>query len=382
MTTCNLTITGTSILAPNITAYGGVPATALSYDTLKGSINYYTIPTPVSLPTATKYGDYIINSNNGGTNTWITPSNANVSIGSNAGGDGSQSLNAVAIGGAAGQYGQSNYTVAIGYQAGNSNQGQYAIAIGAYAGQNSGFDGTAAQPTKSIVINASGTEIDGITAISPAPVTGGFFVAPINGVATTPTLGLGYDATSYEIVTYLTSSDQRLKTNISNTALGINFINQLRPVQFTWKDRRGIGLDSNGNLLPSANPGKRLHQGFIAQEVKQVLDNLSTDSALFTCVNDVPSTIKQKSKDSNGSTITTIVPSPHANLRGIYTLRHEEFIAPTVKAIQEVYTLTQTQQSTIQLLEAQVSTLQHQQQTQQTAIQSLEAQVSTLIARL
>jgi hypothetical protein len=58
-----------------------------------------------------------------------------------------------------------------------------------------------------------------------------------------------------------------------------------------------------------------------------------------------------------GSTIITTHESPHANLRGLYTLRHNELIAPTVKAVQEVYAIVQTQQSTITLLEAQVSTL-------------------------
>ena len=152
-------------------------------------------------------------------------------------------------------------------------------------------------------------------------------------------------------------SDQRLKTNIKDTSLGLNFIRQLRPVEFTWKDRSGIGLDTNGEPLPSNDPGKRAHQGFIAQEVKQVLDSLSTDSALFTCINDVPSTMTTTETDIYGSTITTIRESPQAKLRGIYTLRHDEFIAPTVKALQEVYALVQSQQSTIQALEARINTL-------------------------
>ena len=84
---------------------------------------------------------------------------------------------------------------------------------------------------------------------------------------------------------------------------------------------------------------------------------MSTDSALFTCINDVPSTITKKRKDKHGSTITTTYESPQAKLKGLYTIRHKELIAPTVKAVQDVYAITQAQQSTIQLLEAQVSTL-------------------------
>jgi hypothetical protein len=84
---------------------------------------------------------------------------------------------------------------------------------------------------------------------------------------------------------------------------------------------------------------------------------MSTDSALFTCINDIPSTVTKTRKDKHGSTVTETYESPHAKLKGIYTLRHEEFIPPTVKAVQDVYAIVQTQQSTIILLEAQVSTL-------------------------
>jgi hypothetical protein len=169
---------------------------------------------------------------------------------------------------------------------------------------------------------------------------------------------LTYD-TSTEAITYdaVGPSDQRLKTNISNTSLGINFIQQLRPVEFTWKDRKNVGLDSNGNPFPPKDPGKRKHQGFIAQEVEQVLSSLGTDSALFTCINDIPSTITKTHKDKHGSTVTETYEPPHAKLKGLYTLRHDEFIAPTVKAVQDVYAIVQTQQSTISLLETQVSTL-------------------------
>jgi len=380
-----------------------------------------SVPPGGSLPIGNNYGDYIIY--NPGTSNWILGgylgggTNSNVSIGANAGGDGTVAVYGVAIGGGAGQtaqtYGavavggltgflyqqpgtvalgysagyqyqqqgaiaigsnagvgdasgssndsiqqqcaiaiganagsnaQHQYAVALGYNAGQSNQGQYAIAIGAYAGQTN-------QNSNSIVINATGVELDG-----NANSNAGLYVAPINNSADGG--NLTYNTETSEI-TYNPDglSDYRLKTNIYDTTLGINFINQLRPVEFTWKDRISIGLDADGNALPQVDPGKRKHQGFIAQEVKQVLDYLSTDSALFTCINNVPSTISKTHKDKHGSTITTTYESPQAKLRGLYTLRHKELIAPTVKAVQEVYALTQTQQSTITLLEAQVSTL-------------------------
>ena len=33
------------------------------------------------------------------------------------------------------------------------------------------------------------------------------------------------------------TSDENLKENIADSSLGLNFINKLRPVQFTWKDK-------------------------------------------------------------------------------------------------------------------------------------------------
>ena len=60
------------------------------------------------------------------------------------------------------------------------------------------------------------------------------------------------------------TSDQRDKTSITDLDLGLNFINDLRPVSFIWNDRGGY-------------TGTREHMGFIAQEVASTLgDQAST----------------------------------------------------------------------------------------------------------
>ena len=174
---------------------------------------------------------------------------------------------------------------------------------------------------------------------------------------------LNYTTTDGKVTYDPSASDQRLKTNITTTSLGLNFISQLRPVEFVWKDRIGIGLDSNGNPLPSMSKGIRIHQGFIAQEVKEVLDNLSTDSAIYTCINDIPSSIVTTTTDINGNNVVNIQEPPQAKLKGLYTLRHTEFIPPTVKAVQEIYSITQTQESTIQSLNVTIASLSAQLQT-------------------
>jgi hypothetical protein len=86
------------------------------------------------------------------------------------------------------------------------------------------------------------------------------------------------------------TSDVRLKTNITDTPLGIDFIRQLRPVQFNWKEH---------------NDGT--HHGLIAQELEKTV----TDKAIeFAGVR----------RDAQS---------------GLYSVDYLELIAPLLKSIQE-----------------------------------------------
>jgi len=108
--------------------------------------------------------------------------------------------------------------------------------------------------------------------------------------------------TAYLINNPNVSSDYRLKDNIQESPLGLSFINDLRPVKFKWKERNKEG-----------EHGIRDHYGFIAQEVKQVLDQHGVyDTAALWAVD--------RLDDEN------------ANQALIYN----EFISPIVKAIQEL----------------------------------------------
>ena len=69
-------------------------------------------------------------------------------------------------------------------------------------------------------------------------------------------------------------SDERLKEDIKDETVGLDFINELRPVTFQWKKANNIpenmedyDKDSNDRIMN----GKYNH-GFIAQEVKTVID--------------------------------------------------------------------------------------------------------------
>ena len=101
------------------------------------------------------------------------------------------------------------------------------------------------------------------------------------------------------------TSDLRLKDNVEDSKLGLNFINDLRPVSFNFK-----------NSPASTN------WGLIAQEVKATLDNHNADFAGWVLDNPTDPTSTQ-------------------NL--IYT----EFLGPLIKAVQELSEQNQNLQQQI-----------------------------------
>ena len=138
-------------------------------------------------------------------------------------------------------------------------------------------------------------------------------------------------------------SDSRDKTDITDTVLGLNFINKLRPVDFKWdmrdfyfnnvevietievqKTRIVEGVEETyttteekkvSKLVPVEKDGSRAknrkHHGIIAQEVKVVMDELGVDFAGY------------QDHSVNGGL-------------DVLSIGYEEFIAPLIKAIQEL----------------------------------------------
>jgi hypothetical protein len=79
------------------------------------------------------------------------------------------------------------------------------------------------------------------------------------------------------------SSDQRLKKNIQTNTLGLDFINDLRPVTYNWK--KSTELDSTDPHMINHYDAETNHKddtttfhGFIAQEVKAALDTAGVDN--------------------------------------------------------------------------------------------------------
>jgi hypothetical protein len=125
----------------------------------------------------------------------------------------------------------------------------------------------------------------------------------------------------YAVNSTINTSDYRIKTDISDASLGLNFINSLRPVSYKYivgaknpvRDSDGKYLkDKNGNVIYEERPGVRTHWGLIAQEVKQAVDSSG--------VEDFAGWVKDDMSDPDS----------------MQSLAYEQFISPIIKAIQEL----------------------------------------------
>ena len=89
----------------------------------------------------------------------------------------------------------------------------------------------------------------------------------------TATLGLDGSDTSWAA-----ASDSRLKKDVADSTAGLEFINDLRPITFKWNAKNEVAEDLPQHDADSSDPifgeGKA-HHGFIAQEVKAVIDDHS-----------------------------------------------------------------------------------------------------------
>ena len=98
------------------------------------------------------------------------------------------------------------------------------------------------------------------------------------------------------------TSDMRQKKDITNSDLGLEFINNLRPVSYRWK----------------SGPDADLHYGLIAQETEKVVN-------------------KYIAKTSRKPASSEQIIVSHDSKTGDYGLKYSELISPMIKAIQELY---------------------------------------------
>ena len=109
-------------------------------------------------------------------------------------------------------------------------------------------------------------------------------------------------ATNGTIIT----SDRNLKSNISDSDLGLSFVNSLRPVSYKFNNIPAE-IDSSGSIL-SYKTGSRTHYGLVAQELSSSLSSVGKTTLDFAGI-------------TTGSSMG---------------LRYTELISPVIKAIQEL----------------------------------------------
>ena len=122
------------------------------------------------------------------------------------------------------------------------------------------------------------------------------------------------------------TSDKNVKDNITESDLGLDFVNKLKPVSYKFKEKT------------------RTHYGLIAQDIEDVLSDISkstTDFAGFikTQKEDHSLWTKDDAETKDGSEHIGDFKNPlGTKIDGEYTyaLRYEEFISPIIKAIQEL----------------------------------------------
>jgi hypothetical protein len=110
------------------------------------------------------------------------------------------------------------------------------------------------------------------------------------------------------------SSDKRLKNNIQDTDIGLDFINSLKPKKFKINNQED----------------NKFHYGLIAQEVEAVLDEKNVDKKTFS------PWLLADSEDPDSD----------------QSLRYEGFISPMMKAIQELSEKVTTLEAKVKELEA------------------------------
>lgn len=108
----------------------------------------------------------------------------------------------------------------------------------------------------------------------------------------------------YAVNGTIQTSDGREKTSIKESDLGLSFIESLTPRSYKWIKRLDPADEATGEANPA--PGVRTHYGLIAQEVETAL--AGKDFAGF---------VYDEEADS-------------------YGLRYDQFIAPLIKAVQEL----------------------------------------------
>jgi hypothetical protein len=243
----------------------------------------------------------------------------NVAIGANALSAVSTQRQNTAVGFTALQANIGEWNTAVGYEALsriNSGSAQLNVAVGFQAmdfatgiANNNVAIGAGALRDVSGTFNVAlgsgaGTNIDGGT--NNIAIGNNAQVATAGG-ANQIQMGNGIGFARIDIP-WNTTSDRRFKSDIKTSELGLDFIQTLRPVSYVRKNDKK----------------KRTEYGFIAQELEQALINAN---------------------DANNGII-------HIDQKGMYSVRYNDFLPMTIKAVQEQQELIEKLQKDNEQLKA------------------------------
>jgi hypothetical protein len=212
-------------------------------------------------------------------------------------------------------------STAVGYNALlNDQAGQYNTAIGTSSLANASLSTSAIAGNTGVGVSSlsgvsTGTFNTGIGYLSGSNITTGSNNTTLGYNAVVPTssasnqVRIGNTAVTYAgvQVAWTVTSDKRLKNDIQDSNLGLDFIKQLRPVSYIRKN----------------DESKKSEYGFIAQELKETLKN-------------------------NGVTNSGIISEADDSTMSV---RYNDLLAPMVKAIQEQQKLIEALQKRIEELE-------------------------------
>ena len=238
---------------------------------------------------------------------------------------------------ASGSTSSNQYNVGLGYGAGlNVSTGGYNTYLGSFAGDTSTNGGSNICIGYSADTFGGGTDNAIVLGVNITAGSNDFSFGKASNVVTND-----FDTDA----NWSRSSDVRLKKNITDQKLGLDFINDLRTVKYNWKASHE--LDSTDSQLShlykedeadnEMNTEATMHN-FIAQEVKAALDTAGV------------SDFSGWSEDEHG----------------VQQVSREMFVIPLVKAVQE--------------LSAKVTALETENTTQATQIADLITRVTALEA--
>ena len=205
----------------------------------------------------------------------LTTGDRNVAVGcfaldAETTGDRATSVGYAALGAQANSSNVDTYNTGLGYEAApDITTGRFNTCVGSssagvlttgsdnvYVGYNT--DASAVDVSDEIVI---GRDVTG----------GGTATARFGLGSNSATLGIDGSDTSWAA-----ASDERLKTEIKSSNAGLDFINDLRPVTYRWKAQKDVPSEMSQYAPDSDEPCKgngKTNHGFVAQEVKRVIDS-------------------------------------------------------------------------------------------------------------